>query len=217
VEPSDWTDKFVVGWGRTLGMMHALAKVYRPLGGLRKRPLWSEEYGITAAEPLLSDQPEIYQRHRELLAYLQTLPAGIDDFGLIHSDFEDENFFVDGNRIVAFDFDECQCHWFIYDIAAVIRESTWRCPPWETDAAAYPQKFAALFLQGYAGANCLDQFWFHQIGWFLRLRELNVYVYALGKCGVGGNAAWPEAVLTRMRDRIAAGEPCFRPDSSTIM
>ena len=47
-------------------------------------------------------------------------------FGMIHGDFHSNNYFVDGNNIWIFDFDECNYGYFMYDIASAC--ITWALP-----------------------------------------------------------------------------------------
>ncbi len=130
------------------------------------------------------------------------LPTDSDSFGLIHSDFEDENMYMDNGWLVAFDFDECQYKWFIYDIAAILRESTWRLPACRRIDDPCSVRFLETFMNGYDRANKLDPFWLEQLPLFLRLRESVVYIYFLGKVDLSGMSEEHRKAIRIMRRRI---------------
>ncbi|UCG61816.1 MAG: phosphotransferase [Candidatus Zixiibacteriota bacterium] len=200
VKPDDWTDDFFYAWGHYVGRLHALAREYRPPEGADERPRWDEEYNVCMAESVLADQPDVLSKQRELFASLKELPTCPDAYGLIHSDLEDENFFIENGRITAFDFDECQYNWFVYDLAAILRESTWRIPisP-RHDRTGQIVNFWSVFSRGYLTANVLDPFWIEQMPVFLRWREICMYVYACGKCEIGPD---DEKIMSAVKNRI---------------
>jgi len=208
VESTDWTDDFIGHWGEITGRMHALAKRYRPRDESIRRPEWYKEYNITAADILVDDHPLILEKHKILTEYLRTLPSDNDSYGLIHSDFEDENMFIDNGSVTVFDFDECQYNWFIYDIAVILRESTWRLPACKQADDPCSERFLKIFMQGYNRENRLDPFWMEQLPYFLRLRETAIFVYAFGKCDVSGWSVGDRKALKIMKRRIENEVPC---------
>ena len=207
VEPSDWTDDFIEHWGEMTGLMHALAKQYKPPDETVRRPFWHEEYGFVAAKEVLADHPLILEKHLELVERLSSLPTDIDSFGLIHSDFEDENMYINNGRLIAFDFDESQYKWFIYDIAAILRESTWRLPACRRTDDPCSERFLRTFMRGYNRANRLDRFWLEELPFFLKLRETLVYVYYMGKVDLMKLSEEVRSATRIMRRRIENGVP----------
>ncbi len=206
IQRKNWTDDFFLEWGRYVGRLHNLAKDYiAPQRPALERPQWNEEYNVARAATVLDNQPKVLDRQQEMMAYLQNLPRNKDSYGLIHSDLEDDNFFIDGESITAFDFDECHYNWFVYDLAAILRESTWRL--------AFPEgqskddiilRFWGIFSRGYLSANDLSQSWIEQLPMFLRWREICMYVYACGKCEIGPE---DEEIMSVIKNRIINGIP----------
>ncbi|MEW5923416.1 MAG: phosphotransferase [Candidatus Zixiibacteriota bacterium] len=207
VKPSDWTDNFIDHWGEMTGLMHALAKQYRPSNKSIRRPFWHEEYSFVAAADVLADQPLVLEKHLEMVERLSSLPTDIDSFGLIHSDFEDENMYINDGRLIAFDFDESQYKWYIYDIAAILRESTWRLPACRRTDDPCSESFLKTFMQGYNRANKLDRFWLEELSFFLRLRETVVYIYYMGKVDLMKLNEEIRRAIQIMRRRIENGVP----------
>lgn len=181
VTTEDWTPEFFEEWGRVLGRMHRIQAAFVPSRPEYDRPRWDEEYTVVAAPQVLADDPEILEVHRALVDEVRALPLDPGSFGIIHSDFEDENFFLDGKKITAFDFEESQYHWFAYDIACVLREGNWRLPFSKADREKRLRAFGEHFLRGYRSEKPIDAFWLRQIPLFARLREVCCYVYFLGK------------------------------------
>ena len=202
VEPDDWTPEFFVEWGRVLGRMHRLQSEFVPSRPEYDRPQWGEEYTIVAAPEVLAGDPEILGMHHALVNEVNSLPADPESFGLIHSDFEDENFFLDGTRITAFDFEESQYHWFAYDIASVLREGNWRLPFRSGDREQGLRSFGEHFLRGYREEKSIEPFWLKQIPLFARLREVCCYVYFIGKREWSELSPDDKRGIALMRDQI---------------
>jgi Ser/Thr protein kinase RdoA (MazF antagonist) len=131
---------------------------------------------------------------------------------MIHSDLEDENFFVYEGQITAFDFDECQYHWFVYDIACILRQASWVIPSIEMNNRYTRDEFYRYFMTGYLQENSLDHFWIEQIPYFLRLRELCIYVYLHGKRDLSTFSKDERAFIDLMRHRIENDLPCIELD-----
>ncbi|MEJ2130464.1 MAG: phosphotransferase [Gammaproteobacteria bacterium] len=161
--------------GRMMGRMHALAKRYTPSDPSFVRPHWFEDIVGTGERYLPPEDAHIVERFNALVAETHALPIDDDAYGLVHLDFHRGNFFVDGDDMWLFDFDDCQHSWFADDIAialfyAVPHDCT---SPRDRDFA---RRFMGDFLDGYARENSLDRTWLERIPMFLTRREIDLYI-----------------------------------------
>lgn len=111
-----------------------------------------------------------------MLDRLYTLPKDRDSYGLIHVDVHGGNFFVDDEgQITLFDFDGCQYAWFACDIAmALFYAISHDCVSKED--VAHAKDFFEQFMLGYRCENEIDPRWLAQVPYFLKLREVDLYI-----------------------------------------
>ena len=103
--------------GRALGAIHRLSKQYRPV---HRRPDFSDRYSMDYIGRLIPDDyAELKQAIARRLDSYRTFPADAESYGLVHFDFCDGNYHVDMNTgdITVFDFDNCICCWYMFDLA----------------------------------------------------------------------------------------------------
>ncbi len=176
IEANRCTPEMYEKWGRVLGRMHALAKGYAPRNPLYRRAQWFEDDLVVNAEKYIPGQDTILEKYRNLTDYLHTLPRDQDSYGLIHADCTDVNFFVHDGEITVFDLDDCQYHWFLYDIAVILFDTLPWLPHHGMDKEGFGCYFWRHFMRGYGLENALDPSWLSQLSHFLRLREMNLYL-----------------------------------------
>ena len=103
--------------GKALGILHRLAKEYRPV---HRRQDFFEKYNMDYIGRLIPDDyAELKQAIARRLEKYRTLPTGGETYGLVHFDFCDGNYHVDMNTgdITVFDFDNCIYCWYMFDLA----------------------------------------------------------------------------------------------------
>jgi Ser/Thr protein kinase RdoA (MazF antagonist) len=204
----DWKRDFFIEWGRTTGAMHKAAVLF---DYTTKRPMWQNEYNITAIHTY--GEPDLIEVQRQLICDLEALPKDESVYGIIHSDFEDGNFFIHHGTIHPFDFDECQYHWFAYDIGNAVRAASWFVA--DTNPVYTVEEFLNDFLEGYYSEYHLDFHWIEKLPTFIRLRDLCIYVYLIGKRG-HDMSEWEKRFLARMKEEIRAKKPCVQINFSQI-
>ncbi|MBN1535622.1 MAG: phosphotransferase [Anaerolineales bacterium] len=163
-------------WGEMLGKMHRLAQQYVPQDESCKRLEWCQNELVSQPEKYISDQATILKKYKSLIDRLGKLPQNTDSYGLIHTDFTDVNFFVHDQKISIFDFDDCEYHWFVYDIAVILFENLAWLPQQKLDKEEFARFFYNHFIEGYEKENHLDEFWFKQLTDFIKLREIFLYI-----------------------------------------
>ena len=207
-----WTAARRENYGRLIGRMHALTKAYEPPDPTWRRHAWPADTVASVRQQLQGVDDVALARYLELARRLERLPRGVDDYGLIHFDAHEGNFFIDGDTITLFDFDDSGYNWLANDIAMVIfYQATNR-----DDAVAHLAGFLPDFLRGYAAENRLEPAWTGLIHDFLTMREIELYAVIPGAFDVSPDDAghidvaaipyeWPRRFMTGRRERIAAG------------
>jgi Ser/Thr protein kinase RdoA (MazF antagonist) len=174
-EPMRWgTDQenrgMLLRRGRALGRMHHAARSYHAAGGVR-RFHWYEDDLFTDPEGYLSRRDWAARReYEELVQWMLSREATRENYGMVHGDFGSGNTLVrrDGS-VVAFDFDDCLHHWYIYDLAISIRT-----------AARFPyrarKRYLAYLLEGYGEEKNLGNDTAREVEQFCRLGALYRYI-----------------------------------------
>ena len=164
-------------WGSILGRMHVLSKGFQIKDGSSRRHDWFENEAVINAKRYLKGQNRILDKLNELVSYCHNLPVDQENFGLCHTDFTDVNFFVHDKKITLFDFDDCEYHWFIYDIAVILFDSLAWLPRDEMTEREFGAFFWHHFWEGYSQENNLDGHWLERLPIFMKLREIMLYIF----------------------------------------
>jgi Ser/Thr protein kinase RdoA (MazF antagonist) len=187
-----------------IGRMHALSKAYGPPNPSWKRPNWDGPLMLDLESWIPDREPRVKERWAELNAYLQGLPRDGEGYGLIHQDAHAGNFFVHGDEIILFDFDDCVYGWFAYDIAVVLFYAVMGAQDWP----AFTRSFMTNFLAGYAQENELPPGWLARIPHFLKLREIDLYAVIHRSFDVQNlDDPWVKRYMDGRRQRLERGAP----------
>ena len=169
-----WNDDLIEKWGRTLGRMHVRTKSFEPSNNKFKRFQWHEDYAMDIERYVPASQPLVLEKCRALKQRLHDLPVDKNSYGLVHCDLHYGNFFVDNGNLTVFDFDDCQYHWFAFDIAIplfyALRDS--KIDPGDK---VFADHFMEIFMAGYKEENTIDKSWLERIPLFLKVREMELY------------------------------------------
>lgn len=203
-----WTAARRENYGRLIGRLHALTKAYEPADPAWRRHAWPADSVDVVRQQLQGVDDVALARYLALVARLDGLPRGVDDYGLIHFDAHEANFFIDDDTITLFDFDDCGYNWLANDLAMVIFYQAANRDDPETHLAG----FLPDFRRGYAAENRLEPAWANLIHDFLTLRELELYAAILRSYNITPEQAetilhaWTRRFMTGRRERIAAGQ-----------
>ncbi len=112
---------FYFSWGKTIGSIHRLAKLY---------PDWQHSRSLdVAGNPLISrkaeydvfynwlQDEEVKQVWADVYGQMNRLPVNRDNFGFIHNDLHAGNLLINETGVYALDFDVANFQPFIMDIA----------------------------------------------------------------------------------------------------
>jgi Ser/Thr protein kinase RdoA (MazF antagonist) len=182
-----WNESFLRDWGRALGGIHAASRSY---DGPRRWE-WKDEVFLAEAERLLATDRECRAELRQAISRLEPLPRTARAFGVIHGDYGPQNFhYLPGSGITSFDFGNACHHWYAMDVAvslSVLRRFRER------------DRYRRWLLEGYREVCEPDPESWRQIGWFLRLRIVYVYLSRLWLFG-----ARPTPEQREILDRLKA-------------
>jgi Ser/Thr protein kinase RdoA (MazF antagonist) len=108
--------------GCTLGTFHQAAAGF-PSAWAASRRNWDEEryFGRDISTYLPAEHQEAPREvFARLRAGVNSAPRTCRTFGPVHFDLGYSNFFIDGGRLIVFDFDNCAASYFLGDIAAAL-------------------------------------------------------------------------------------------------
>ncbi|NBJ70349.1 MULTISPECIES: phosphotransferase [Clostridia] len=167
-----WNASFFYTWGRTLGKIHRLSKLYRPTDPKMKRK--DGESGLLFINSILVSKL-IKRKWENFIHNLKKLPKDNNGYGMIHHDLHHKNFYLYKKELVLFDFGDCEYSWFVYDIAIVLYHALQVVDNREKKDFVY--KFIRPFLKGYQTENQLQSDWLLKIPFFLNYRQIYSYMY----------------------------------------
>ena len=217
IDAGECTPELYRKWGRVLGRMHALAQHYEPREAACKRAEWFDNDLVRNVDQYVPGQVNFLEKYRRLTSHLQTLPKNRAAYGLIHSDFTDVNFFVRDHEIMVFDFDDCEYHWFVYDIAVILFDTLPWLPHHEMDKEGFARYFWAHFMDGYAQENTLEEYWLNQLACFLKLREMFLYAVFHKKWDLNHLQERPAKTLHEFKHNIENDVPYLDDDTLLFM
>jgi Ser/Thr protein kinase RdoA (MazF antagonist) len=182
-DPQVWNTEFFRRYGQITGKLHAATKLYTPSSPKIKRPEWYEEDMLASVGRYIPKESTFFwSAYNESMHWMNGLSKDKESYGLVHTDLHNNNFFVDGERITVFDFDDCSYQWFAYDIAMIIYYSfpVARYTD-ETKGKKLMQDFFVPFIEGYNSQNELDAKWVATIPDFMKFRDLIMYLFCYKK------------------------------------
>lgn len=206
----DLTDSFYRKFGKEVGRLHRLTKLYNPI---HKRIDWDEELYFEIAEKSLPKKDQkIIKIYKKLVKKLQNLPKNIDNFGLIHTDLHFGNMFIQSGELMFFDWDDSSYKHFISDIAIVLFYHFNFGDISQEAIDMESQRILALFMAGYHEENSIDLSFLKNLNDFLMLRTIILYIviYAAGEEML--ESVWGKNYIMKNRDRIIDAVPFLSLD-----
>jgi Ser/Thr protein kinase RdoA (MazF antagonist) len=175
-------EEYFQNWGAMLGKMHALSKLYKPETARAVRPEWFTLHAanLDLDQLVPAGLDKVYDNIKKLLEEIAGLPREADSFGLIHGDFNDGNFTVDyqNGDMTVFDFDDCCYFWFVYELASAWEGGIGRTMFADLDARrTFMDHYMDQVLGGYARENVLPDVWLDSLPLFIRLIQVEEFLY----------------------------------------
>ena len=210
-----WTQSVLFEYGRSLGLIHQLSRIYQPTNPDWKRPQWDDPIMLEIDRFLPVDDLKIQKKFNDLQDYLRSLPRNQNGFGLIHQDPHRGNFFITKDeKITLFDFDDCVYSWFINDIALVLFYAVMG----QEDPDKYTTELLTGFLPGYYSEVQLDPIWFKEIPFFMKLREIDLYAIIHRSFDINNlDDPWCAWYMNGRKEKIESGEPYLKFDFNNLI
>jgi amicoumacin kinase len=120
---------------------------------------------------------EIRTGAQRIIQTVKDLPLSQFQYGLIHADAYQDNFFWANGELLLFDFDNCEYGHYISDLAISLYAALWRVPN-EADRPQFSERFLRSLLLGYREQHDLSHAEIEALPLFLQLREVLIYTVA---------------------------------------
>ncbi len=165
-----WNERVWYSWGGAMGEMHRLTKDYVPKTDCRR----SCFDGRDVLLPGIAKDPEIERMIRAHVARLMALPKTRDNYGLIHQDMHQHNFFVDGGVVRVFDFDDSLYGPFALDLGiALYHALLWGLPDEPSQRQPEAERIVRTFMAGYLAENAAGEDVRCEVPAFMRYRQMS--------------------------------------------
>lgn len=175
--PNEWNENLFNSLGEIMGKMHNLTKQYLDGKDIVKRHEWCNDIFFLPEYDLINDG-EVEQLWNRITDELHKLPKSKESYRIIHNDLHHLNFFVDGENITVFDFDDCIYSWYSFDIMLTMYQIVSTIPYEQVkERNQFAQIFILSFLQGYLRYNSLEKYWVDYFGLFLKYRRICSYKF----------------------------------------
>jgi amicoumacin kinase len=169
-----WTDTLFRNWGSLIGRLHRLSSGYVPK---RRRYIWHESDFLNLESYIPRTDVEIRTGAQRIIQAVKDVPLSEFQYGLIHADVYQDNFFLANGKLLLFDFDNCEYGHYISDIAIALYAALWRLPN-EAHSLQFSERFLRSLLLGYREEHDLSRAEIEALPLFLQLREVLIYTVA---------------------------------------
>jgi len=169
-----WNEALFRRWGNLIGKLHRLSKEYVPK--TRRYP-WHESDFLNLEAYIPITDREIRAGAERVIQSVKDLPLSDFQYGLIHADVYQDNFFWSKGELLLFDFDNCEYGHYISDIAIALYAALWRHLD-QPEPAQFSETFLRALLLGYREQHDLSRTEIEALPLFLQLREVLIYTVA---------------------------------------
>ena len=191
-------------WGKALGEMHVASKGF----STDHRSSWMDHVLLTE-RTIPASEESACRELRSVKEMLNSLPSSVDDFGLIHFDFELDNLKWENDEAGIMDFDDCAFYWFEADIAFALRDLFED----SIDKVDFESKRLGAFLNGYRSKNQISETAVGRIPLFLRMHNLITYAKLMRTIGDGpvqDEPKWTTDLRNRLLNKCLACREQFQ-------
>lgn len=193
--------------GRELGKIHKAARNYCPANGIFRRQYSESQHLVKAYDIFEKYNTELYNSYKLFMHDLPFLNKTPENFGLTHGDFLMSNYNITAdNKVIVYDFDECEYSWFISDIAVFLYYHITGPDPLNVKNKNHDAiKTILLLMSGYLSENDLPLVELKQLNLFFILRDYILLSTIIEK-GEENFSWWDEKLIKAAIPRILEGE-----------
>lgn len=182
--------------GEALGLLHNASEELAADGVSLSRPSVADNDSYDFDKHLPPEQTRVREVFRELLDRVHALPKTPASYGLTHSDCHDGNIIVDPGRGPVFiDFDDCEAHHYINDLAIMVYTFL---PPEGAASGDYAAHVFRELVAGYLAARPTPPERFAQLPLFLKFRAFMIHVLCSQVAALTGIPCDPAALKKRV-------------------
>lgn len=199
-----FSESLFESWGREIGKLHRITSEYKPKAAYRKQ--WNED-DLFKIEKYVPQEEMVISSTKKLVKRLKELPK--ENFGLIHNDVHNGNFFFDGKDIHIFDFDDACYFWQVSDIAIPLYYSCFSLYPNKgmPGKEEFAVRFITAFMAGYQKEMEPPKDWEALLPLFLKVRDITLYAALNKKIAPEDRNEQLKKRMQEIKDRIENSEP----------
>ncbi len=200
IRKEDKTPDLFLQMGKIQAAMHNSAEKAN-LGGIKfHRPDCFEMDKNVVRECLTDKDCEVIKIYDDLFEGFGKQTKTSQNYGIMHYDFHPGNFFINGDKLTLFDFDDSVYFWFIADMAVTL---FYQVPHDIKNQKEFDsvKLFLDNFLQGYTEIRSFDTASIIEFGNYLKMREIILYAI-LQTSGLIGKNNWVDGYLRNRKDKI---------------
>lgn len=193
-DPKEFNEDLFYNLGMLMGHMHRLTMDYdgnKPCSEFKWNGphFWRKDIDIL--------DKAVQQGEQRFLKALEQLPAGKENYGIVHFDIHTDNFLIDNNKIILIDFDACQFNWYAADMASALFFMVQKgAGPLknlsETMRTEFAETYLTAYLKGYVQTNSIRAYWIKKLDLFMRYQMIDEYV--------ASQLGWPEQPDLRQKN-----------------
>ncbi|OPA73772.1 aminoglycoside phosphotransferase [Paenibacillus selenitireducens] len=170
-----WNESLFEAWGELIGNIHRATKKYEVSSAKYKRQAWEVEEQLRA-ETYLMPNDVMIDILKERVNRLRLIPQTRDTYGLVHADLHQKNFYLDGQNMHVFDFDDCHYTYFINDIGITLYYALWYPAKKYENKEEYYRTFFHCFMRGYLKQNTVTVEEVSYLHDFMKIRHTLLYI-----------------------------------------
>jgi len=187
--------KILFAHGKSMGKIHRLSKAYQPPGP--KRFYWYQDHlFLHPWEYFPASEPAARAEYQRLIQFLLSRERTAENYGLVHGDFGTNNTLRRNGAAVAFDFDDCLYHWFLFDLGTAMQAAV----PVPTE---FRKAYLRVTLDGYETENRLGNDGVEQVAMFCRLATFFRYISMLRTVDLKNLTGAESEELAKRRSLVA--------------
>lgn len=197
--------------GKTLGKIHSLSKQFPTK--LKRNHFLDNQY---LKQYRVIENQAIKKKLKSFLDQLKKISVNDQDFGLIHGDYQFGNIIYNPkDQLTIIDFDECEYHFYIYDLAVYLFYYLLGGDPKQIDIEQNKRLFKD-FMRGYLQETTIRIEMIQLLPQFLRLREYKLLISLYRRSEDQKMTKWAKHFIDRSTERILNDLPFIDIDYEAL-
>ena len=194
--------------GRELGKIHKTSRNYRTENTISRRQYFEGQHLIKGKAVFEKYDTKLCEVYQHFMRDLSALNKNSENFGLTHGDFLMSNYNITAdNKVIVYDFDECEYSWFVSDIAIFLYYYITGPDPLNVANKKHDAiKAILLFMSGYLKENDLPLCELKNLNLFFLLRDY-VLLSTIIEKGEQNYSWWDEKLVKAAIPRVLERKP----------